>query len=134
MRTVSFALFVCLSISFATCAHALCLWNCAPSESSVCNDLAESLKRHPRYPGYVTSCRKVNGQEVNLLGVTGYRMVIEVTATYPNGDHPCSTDPRGLGCSMIMDKIAPPGGSKTRQLEVMFQKTEQGWVETGRVQ
>jgi hypothetical protein len=124
----------CLSIFIVTPARALCLWDCTPSEAPVCADLKAKIERDRNYPGHVTSCRKVDGQALEFMGVQAYRMVIEITATYPNGDHPCATDPRKLGCSMIMDKIARPGDSRTRQLEVMFQKTEQGWQETGRVQ
>jgi hypothetical protein len=116
--------FAWLSVFTVSPTYALCLFNCAPDEARVCSEaktrtknlIAPGLRGQESQPAQVVSCRKVNGQELNIMGVTAYRMMLEVTLVYPKGY-------RGIGLTV------PPGGTDTRQIEVNFQKTEQGWMD-----
>jgi hypothetical protein len=129
-------LFACLSIFIVTPARALCLWNCTPSDSRVCSAFKTEFKGTAKYPAEVVGCRKVNGEELNMLGATMYRMYLEVTVRYPQGNFPeCITNPHMPACYMLVgQKPMPVGATDTRQIDVMFRKTEQGWAdETGRI-
>jgi hypothetical protein len=85
----------------------------------------------------VDSFRKTNGQEVNLGGVSGYRLFYTSTVSFPQGYRPeCVSDGSkfvGFNCWLGFAgqggiRPQPVGASVNYSGEIDFQKTENGWV------
>jgi hypothetical protein len=112
-----------------TDAVAFCLWNCPPSETSVCNAMKSRGVGEGKYKGDVIRCRKVNGYEATgAFGPKRYVMELEITIRFPQGYYPECMQRHHFHCPMpAVFKFMAPGETFTVTAPHQFIKTERGW-------
>lgn len=110
----------------------------APSESAGRQTFEARIQKEVgSTPFSIDAFQKTNGQEVNLGGVTAYRLFYSSTVSFPEGYRPeCVSDGNrfpGFDCWLGFAakggvRPQPRGAAVTYSGEIDFQKTENGWV------
>lgn len=126
-------------------AHALCLYNCNPSEANARSVFEFLIKKEFRdVPSNIVSFKKTNGAAANLGPFSMYELHFEATVELPSGaNHDCNPSaPRSelskLGamgrCVGNNIEYVAPGTKRLYRDIIRFRKTERGWqAEDGRI-
>lgn len=105
-----------------------CLMVNNPTETDAKKVFEEAWPGRPRTIR-VLKFAKTNGVVSEINGVQNYRMNFESTIEYPNGNNTqCLGSGGGLNCLYSGTNPQPVGATETYTGEIVFEKTENGWV------
>lgn len=132
-----------LLMAAAVPAHAICLWNCSPTDVSGQLAFERYLAKSSGGMAHrIESFKKTNGQDVEMMGRKGYLMDVEAVVVFPQGLNAVCLD-KEYGASTYYQKmrnsldcanlkrggglIVGVGERVTVRRQMAFEKTEQGW-------
>ncbi|MTD93108.1 hypothetical protein GIW81_02030 [Hyphomicrobium sp. xq] len=130
---------VCALMTFVTLpAHAMCLWNCTPSEGAARSVFENYLRQQTNgAPFTIESFKKLKEYPIANMGREGYVIDVDVVVSFPQGSHPECVSGGGQGYSMkclTMNTgvrgaiVAEPGERRSMRSSMLFEKTSSGWV------